>query len=406
MHNEYSVAGHWPGGFDEAGLQTWAEALRARLPAPRVSLGLVFLTPKLFPHAAAVLELLRVHARIPVLAGCSSASLVAGAQELEDTTGLVLGLYALPGATLHASYFNQAQVEQADTQNFWPTHTGCAPDAINGWLCFADPFHMNCEGWLQSWNDAYGAVPTVGGLASGNAREQHTQVYLNEQVHEEGGVAIAFSGDVELASVISQGCTPIGDTWTITRAERNFIHEIANRPAYQVLVETYNQLPTPAQKQARGNLFVGLVTNEYLEEFHRGDFLIRNLIGADPMSGTLAVGAFPRVGQTIQFQRRDAAASTEDMTALLQRAKHRLAGRPFYGGCLCCCNGRGHHLFGASDHDARQVQEHFGPLGLAGFFCNGEIGPIGAKNFLHGYTASLALFVKKGEATRRDGRME
>ena len=103
----------------------------------------------------------------------------------------------------------------------------------------------------------------------------------------------------------------------------------------------------------------------------------------------------PRQGQTVQFQRRSAEAATEDMTELLKRAKKGMKDKLIYGACLCCCNGRGRNLFGEPNHDARMVQEHLGPLGLAGFFCNGEIGPVGEKNFLHGYTASLALFSQK-----------
>jgi small ligand-binding sensory domain FIST len=208
-------------------------------------------------------------------------------------------------------------------------------------------------------------------------------------------VAVSFEGDVALHGVISQGCTPIGETWTITRVEENLIRQIGNRPAYEVVVETFNNLSAEEQKKTRGNLFIGLVINEYLEEFHRGDFLIRNLIGADAKSGAIAVGAYPRAGQTIQFQRRDASAATEDMIVLLHQAKQQLTKSQIYGGCLCSCNGRGRRLFGRPNHDARQVQEQFGPLGVTGFFCNGEIGPVGERNFLHGYTASLALFVGK-----------
>jgi small ligand-binding sensory domain FIST len=142
-------------------------------------------------------------------------------------------------------------------------------------------------------------------------------------------------------------------------------------------------------------LCIGLAVNEYLEDFHRGDFLVRNLISADPGSGALAVGALPRAGQTMQFQRRDAAAATEDMNELLARAKKKLGDAMIYGGCLCCCNGRGKNLFKQPNHDTELIQQQLGPFGLAGFFGNGEIGPVGEKNFLHSYTASLALFVKK-----------
>ncbi len=162
-----------------------------------------------------------------------------------------------------------------------------------------------------------------------------------------------------------------------------------------MLAETFNKLSPEDQKSASGNLFVGLVVNEYLDEFHRGDFLIRNLIGADARSGSIAVAALPRQGQTVQFQRRSPEAANEDMAELLARTRKQLGGATVYGGCLCSCNGRGRHLFGRPNHDAEMVQQRLGPLGLAGFFCNGEIGPVGEKNFLHGYTASLALFVKK-----------
>lgn len=395
MNTQYAAVAHWQHGFDEAGLQKWAVDVRRQLPAPHVSLGLVFMSPRFFRHAAPVLEIMRVHAQIPVLAGCSGTGLIVGDQEIEENAGLTLGLYSLPGAELKALHFTQRQVEEANGPAYWRVETGVEPEKTNGWLAFIDPFHLDAESWLRGWNEAYAPLPILGGLASGNFEEQTTQVYLNGDVFEEGGVAISVGGDVKLASVISQGCTPIGETWTLTGVDRNLIHKIANRRAYDVLADTFNALSSEEQRKTRGNLFIGLVTDEYRENFHRGDFLIRNLLGAEPSSGVIAVGAFPRAGQTIQFQRRDAQAATEDMTELLTRAKNRLAGATIYGGCLCCCNGRGKNLFGQPSHDAKLVQKQLGPIGLAGFFCNGEFGPVGDKSFLHGYTASLALFVKK-----------
>jgi len=394
VNSEYSIAAHWPGGFDENGLRDWAEKLRGQLLAQQVSLGLVFMSPKFFPHAKAVLEILRVHARIPLLAGCSSGGLIAGEHEFENTDGLALALYSLPGAELKGVRFTQAQVEEANGA-YWHLETGVEPKHTNGWLVFIDPFHLDSESWIRGWNEAYAPLPTFGGLASGISSDQTTQVYLNGDVFEDGGVAISVGGDVKLEGVISQGCTPIGETWTLTRVEKNIIHHIGNRPAYAVLAETFQKLTPDEQRKAQGNLLIGLVVNQYLEDFHRGDFLVRNLIGGDPNSGVLAVGALPRAGQMMQFQRRDAAAATEDMNELLDRAKKQLDGATIYGGCLCCCNGRGQNLFSAPNHDAELVQKQLGPLGLVGFFCNGEIGPVGGKNYLHGFTASLALFVKK-----------
>jgi small ligand-binding sensory domain FIST len=393
--SEFAVSAFWKAPFDEAALSAWAQQLRQGLRAPRVSLGLLFMTPHYFEAAPRILELLRVCAEIPLLIGCSSSSLIIGAREIEDEPGLALALFSLPGAELRGVHFTQEQVEEANGPGYWALETGLTAEQLNGWLAFADPFHMDADAWLRGWNEAYAPKPIVGGLASGDFTQRATQLYLDGQVFEEGGVAVAVAGDVELQSVISQGCTPIGETWTITKTEGNIIHQIANRPAYEVLQETFTRLPEQEQRKARGNLFVGLVVNEYLEDFHRGDFLVRNIVGADPQAGSLAVGALPRQGQTMQFQRRDAAAATEDMTDLLERLSRRLAGRAIYGGCLCTCNGRGHRLFGHPNHDAGLVQEKLGPMELAGFFCNGEIGPIGERNFLHGYTASLAVFAKR-----------
>jgi small ligand-binding sensory domain FIST len=395
VNSKHSVAAHWEGDFDEAGLQEWAGMLRRKLfPAP-IALGLVFMTPRFFPHAKQVLEILRVHGQIPLLVGCSSNSLIAGDREIEEGAGISVGLYALPGAKLKAVHFSQEQLEEPVEPAFWHHETGVQPADCNGWLAFVDPFNIDSESWLRAWSEAYAPKPVLGGLAGGDFSERVTQVYLNGEVFEEGGVAVAVGGDVELASVISQGCTPIGDTWTLTRVNQNIIQQIGNRPAYEVLAETVQNLSEEEQKAARGNLLIGLVVNEYLDEFHRGDFLIRNLLGADAQSGAIAVGALPRPGQTIQFQRRDAAAANEDMSELLARASQQLVNRTIYGACLCSCNGRGQNLFGQPNHDAAMVQERLGPMGLAGFFCSGEIGPIGERNFLHGFTASLAVFVRK-----------
>jgi small ligand-binding sensory domain FIST len=397
MSGAYAAAAHWNAPFEETALRSWAEKLRSSV-AHKPTLGLIFLAPRYFPHASQILEVIRVHAQVPLLAGCSSQSLIAGGEEIEEGAGLSVGLYHLPGTTLQAFHFRQEHADEANGPGYWHHETGIEPSQTNGWLAFADPFNLDCDTWLRLWNEAYAPLPVLGGLASGHFSGRSTQVYLNGDVLEEGVVAISIAGDVTLESMISQGCTPIGQTWTITKAEQNLIYEIGNRPAYTVLAETFAALPEEEQKKTRGNLFIGLVINEYLEEFGRGDFLVRNLIGADPNTGVIAVGAFPRPGQTVQFQRRDAAAANEDMLALLGQTHHRLLDRTIYGGCLCSCNGRGANLFGYSSHDAGMVQRRLGPVPLTGFFCNGEIGPVGERNFLHGYTASLALFVKKAKA--------
>ncbi|MDG2170004.1 MAG: FIST C-terminal domain-containing protein, partial [Opitutales bacterium] len=186
-----------------------------------------------------------------------------------------------------------------------------------------------------------------------------------------------------------------GDSFIITSAENNVVDGIANRKAYEVLSDVFDELPDALKLKSRGNLHVGFVINEYQQEFDRGDFLVRNLIGADPKRGALLVGALPRVGQTLQFQLRDRHSAMDDMNDQLERMAQSLKGRKLYGGLLSTCTGRGKGFFKVPDFDAGSIQDHLGPFGVSGFFGNGEFGPIGGVNFVHGYTAVLSVFTNK-----------
>jgi small ligand-binding sensory domain FIST len=189
--------------------------------------------------------------------------------------------------------------------------------------------------------------------------------------------------------VVSQGCRPIGEPLPVTRADEHLLLELGSRPAYQVLEQAFNTLADADKQRARGNLFAGLAVDEYKEKFGRGDFLVRNILGADPASGAVVVGAHPRTGQTLQYQLRDAASADEELQTLLAPFAARQE-KPA-ASLLFCCNGRGKNLFGAPDHDAKAVANALGAAPSAGLFCNGEIGPVGGSNFLHGYTASIGL---------------
>ncbi len=143
---------------------------------------------------------------------------------------------------------------------------------------------------------------------------------------------------------------------------------------------------------AKGGLHIGRVINEYQEAFGRGDFLVRNVIGADE-SGSIAITDQIRIGVTVQFHVRDAETADEDLRSLLAE----LEGDTHYEGALLfTCNGRGTRLFSKPDHDVQALRDALGPLPVAGFFAMGELGPVGGQNFVHGFTASIALFETKG----------
>ncbi len=389
-----AAAGSYHGEWDEGALRARIEQARGQLPDGRADLALLFLTPKLVPHAAEILEVVQVHARARLLVGCTGSGILSNGEEIEDGPAAAFVLLNLPGAILTPASFKSADVEEANGPAWWHAQTGVDADATRGWLVFADPYTFDAEAWLHQWNEAYPGTPAVGGLAGGAAQANQSHLFLNQQVLTEGAVAVAIAGSTSLEALISQGCRPIGKPWTVTAAERNLVQRIANLPALSVLQETFEGLPAADKARAGGNIFVGLAVNEYQEEHRRGDFLVRNLLAADPQSGVVAVGARVRVGQTLQFQFRDGRAAHEDLEFLLEGARARLAGRRIQAACLCSCAGRGSRLFGFPHHDAERVHSAFGAaLPLGGFFCNGEIGPVAGRNFLHGYTAAVGLFV-------------
>ena len=207
---------------------------------------------------------------------------------------------------------------------------------------------------------------------------------LDDEVSRDGAVGVFLDG-VDVGTVVSQGCRPVGQAFTVTRAERNLVLELGGQPALQRLQELAAGADEAERELLRRGLQVGVVVDEHQAEFARGDFLVRNVLGADPDAGAVAVGDQIEVGQTLQFQVRDGAAADEDLRALLgaQRAA---------GALLFTCNGRGSHLFGTADHDSGLLDQLLGPLAVAGAFCAGELGPIGGRNFLHSFTASVALF--------------
>jgi small ligand-binding sensory domain FIST len=330
------------------------------------------------------------------LLGCSGQGIIGAEREIEGEPALSLLALSLPGALLHAAHLTQADVQMAATPRAWWEMTDVPPDRVKAWFVLADPFTLDAEALINALSSAYPDTPIAGGLASGDPHARRTHLFLDDRIYAEGAILMAFGGPYTVRTVVSQGATPIGQTWTVTEAEGQFIRTIAQRPAYEVLMETLSELPEETRHRAQSNLLVGLAMDEYRDEFQRGDFLIRNLMGYDPDSGSLAIGAMAHVGQTVQFQLRDPQAADEDLRALLLAAKEELGRREPLGALLCSCNGRGVGMFGAPDHDARAVAEVLGDVPLAGFFCNGEIGPVGSRPYLHGFTASLALILPDG----------
>jgi len=341
-----------------------------------------------------------------LLVGCSGQGIIGTAAEVEAAPALAMLQLRFPGASFSGSHLTQDTLSQLADGASLEEITGVPADAVNAWMVIADPFRLDVERLLALFEDGYPRKTLIGGLASAGPSDRGTCVFLNGSVLQEGAVAVAVGGALSLRAVVSQGATPIGKPWTITAAEDNVLETIGGRPAYEVLVETVEGLDQDVRERAARNLLVGLAMNEYRDVHARGDFLIRNLVGVDREHGALAVSAYPRAGQTVQFQMRDGEAADEELVAMLRQERERLGGQQPAAALLCSCNGRGLGLFGTPNHDAQRIAESFGPLPLAGFFCNGEIGPVGGKTFLHGFTACLALFVPSDEGGQSQRSVE
>lgn len=345
----------------------------------------------------AIIRTVRRETGYPLLIGCSGQGVVGSGIELEDVPALSLLALTLPGASLHAVRFTQEALDAYPEPMEWRTHLKLPLDDVNAWLVLADPFRLDCEDLVDVLAAAYPDVPMLGGLASGDMTEQRTYVFLDDEVYGDGGVGLAVGGAYTLLPLVSQGCEPIGEPWIITDVrEDGLILSISNRSAYDVLFDTLEALTPEARRVVWRNLLVGLAADEYCETFERGSFLVRALLGVDRYTHGLLISASPRVGQTIQFQMRDAVAADTDLRDRLWRLRCQLGDlhQPV-AGILCTCNGRGIGLFGVPGHDARSIMHELGALPLTGLFCNGEIGPVGKRPFLHGFTASLALLMQR-----------
>ncbi len=351
--------------------------------------GFLFVSASWLPQIHEVLDLVRLHGRIPLLVGTLGAGLIGRAKEAEGVAGMSLLLLRLPDAKLTPLVISNEQIEESSGPAYWQMETGLGPEDVDAWIILANPYAPNLESWLAEWNVAFPDAPNIGGLSSGSAEGGEKTLLLDGKAIDGAVLALAVQG-VKVRTIVSQGCKPVGEPFTITQAEENLVYALGSRPAYQVLSETFNALADDEKERARGNLFAGLAASEYVSDLKRGDFLVRNLLGADPQTGAVAIGARARSGQTLQYQLRDKITAHTDLVELAKLTD--LGGCQPFALLVFSCNGRGHRFFGVPDHDATTLSEIFGPIPSAGFFCNGEIGPIGQASYLHGYTASIALF--------------
>lgn len=377
---------------ERAVVEAIEQALKGLDGAP-VTLACCFVTPH---HAADIeraIEAVLDRVAPAHVVGCTAENLIAGPREIAGEPGLTIWLAHWPGADLRSFHLDFEGSDDATPIEGFPDDLPAAgPAAL---LLLADPFTTPMDALLEHVNVTWPSCPAFGGLASGGWTPGMNRIVVNTTIFDRGVAGVAIGGAVQVETLVSQGCRPIGRPFVITKADRNVLLQLGGKPALEQLRGVFAELSPADQALAQSALHVGQVIDERKRELGRGDFLVRNVMGVDAESGAVAIGDVIRPGRTVQFHVRDARSAHTDLRAML--AARRAAGPlpPGAGVLFVSCNGRGRNLFQAPDQDSGAVAEALGDVPCAGFFAAGEVGPVGGRNFLHGFTASLALFTPR-----------
>jgi small ligand-binding sensory domain FIST len=355
------------------------------LEGAQADLALVFASGDHLLAADAALEAVQSVLAPRSLVGCAAGGVLGEGRELEDGSGVAVWAASFGGAGRAQTFHATGSAEEPE-----PTIDGLPPlDASSGVILLADPYSFPTDSALAVLSEQAPAVPVLGGIAS--ARPPHGSVFVDGQLYDEGAAGVSLEG-IEVLPCVSQGAAPVGRELTITAADANLIHELAGRPALQAVEQVIAGLSPRERTLVAGGLLIGIVIDSGKPEYEQGDFLVRGVLGADPDTGSIAVGATVSAGQIVRLHARDARSADEDLRQALRLRVEAMAGARAAGALLFSCNGRGTAMFGVPNHDASAVRHELGGAPAAGFFAAGEIGPVGGRSFLHGFTATVAVF--------------
>jgi small ligand-binding sensory domain FIST len=358
-------------------------------------LGFVFFSSHHADQAAMLAEEIARCTGVRHLLGCMGESIIGGGRELESTPSLTLWMARLPGVTV--SPFSVDCCQTPDGFCFPTEPAGFFSDQPDDGvaLLLGEPYTMPIDAYLRRFNEDYPGIPIVGGMASGAQYPGRNILVFDGEVRNEGAIGVHLSGDIRTRMIVSQGCRPIGCRFVVTACEKNAIHQLGGKPAIASVQGMFEKVTDEDRALFQSAPHVGIVINEGQPTFGPGDFLIRNVVGADPERGSIFISDYVRRGQTVQFHVRDASTADEELRSLLDREAESRDGASPRGGLIFSCNGRGSRLFSCEDHDIRALRQTVGEIPVSGFFAQGEIGPVGPNNHLHGFTACVALFYER-----------
>ena len=376
--------------FEEAVLEC-AEGVARHLGPGPLSLTLAFVTPHFANYYPRLYGLVSRYVDCETFLGCSGGGVIGGGEEVERAPAVTLVAARLPDVRIEPFHLSGPLPDLDGPPEAWERLVRVRARDEPQFVLLAEPFSGRPEALLAGLDYAFPSSPKIGGLASGATSPGLNALFLDDEVFSEGTVGVALSGDVAIDTVVAQGCRPIGELMQVTGCRGNFLYELDGRPALEVLQDLFATLDERDRHLASTALFVGVLMDEFREEPQVGDFLIRNLIGLDPRRGAMAVGENLQEGMRLRFHVRDAQTSAEDLHTMLKSCEKTLPGS-VSGALLFSCLGRGVGLYGRPNFDTGVFHDYLGDVPVGGFFCNGEIGPVGGATFLHGYTSSFGLF--------------
>jgi small ligand-binding sensory domain FIST len=333
----------------------------------------------------------------PFVFGASGRGVIAQDTEHEQGAAVAVMGLCLPGAVLSPIHLSLRSLGGMTSAAACHRRLNVIPEDVNGWLMLANPFRFDTQLAITRLEMAYPETVIVGGLASPDAGTRQTALLINGEAVFDGAVALGIGGAYDLLPMVSHGCEPIGQTWTITGVEDEWIAAVGGRPTIQVIDDILQSTPHDLRERTRRNLLVGLAVDEYRAEFGRGDFIVRSIAGIDQRSGAIAVSARARAGQTLQFQLRDALTADHDLGICLEQLHHRQVNVDPIAVLAFAGQERGRGLFDADSHDARAIQRVFPGIPTLGLFTTAEIGPAGTATGIHTMSLTAGLITRRSE---------
>lgn len=311
--------------------------------------------------------------------GCAGWSVIGGGEEVEGEPAISVTAAHLPGVELEAQRVRH------------PGEVADLPNDAAAFLVLIDSFTTDADSLVERLDGHAPDAPKFGGFANGGVYPGSNAMFLGGEATG-GSLVVSFDGDVEVDTIVAQGCRPIGPPLVVKKSRDNLILELdRGRPAV-VLQELFESLPLEDQQLIPQALHIGLkVQAQDDSTYRRGDYLLRPILGIDPNSGAMTVNERMGNYDVVQFHLRDKEASTADLAEWLDQYLERDPG-DVRGALLFSCISRGVGLFGVANHDTGMFVDRVGDVPVGGFFCNGEVGPVGERTFLHAYTSTFAIF--------------